>query len=286
MKIIEKKSVTDQCSPELPFHPCIHPEAHQKLARIHLPVAEKCNITCRFCARHTSSCRNNLPGTSRGIMLPHEVLKYLHMQRKIWGKNAVVGISGPGEPLANPETFEVLRMIKTNFPSHPMCLCTNGLLLAEKVQELYDLGLRVLSMTINGVDPKVVKRIQPRVQSGKISLRGETAAVDLIKAQMKGLKAAVQKGMFVKVNTVVAEGINDRQVVVLSKKIADSGAGIMNIVPVIPPHEKSTLNPPDNIKIKKLQNECEKYIPQFRLCRQCRSDASGVPGKIADGGCC
>jgi len=34
----------------------------------------------------------------------------------------VIGIAGPGEPLANPETFEALRLVHEEFPHLIMCL--------------------------------------------------------------------------------------------------------------------------------------------------------------------
>jgi len=286
MKILENSTLTYQSLPELPFHPCIHPVANRTLARIHLPVAKNCNLTCRYCARQHPNRRSNLPGTSHGILCPEEALNYFREQRKIWGNDAVVGISGPGEPLANPETFETLRLIKMNFPSHPLCLCTNGLLLKDRINDLSDMGMRIISITINGIDPKIVKILQPGIKLGKVLLIGETAANYLIKAQMEGLKMAVARNMFVKVNTVVAEGINDGHLMDLARIVADAGAGIMNIMPVIPPHAKSPLKEPDKTKIERLQSDCEKIIPQFRLCRRCRADAAGIPGRISKKGCC
>lgn len=286
MKTRKKRLSADKRSQKLPFHPCIHPAAHRALARIHLPVAKNCNLTCRYCARQHPNRKRDLPGTSHGIMSPEKALNHLREQRKIWGNHAVVGISGPGEPLANPETFETLRLVRTNFPSHPLCLCTNGLLLKDSVYELFDLGLSVISITMNGIDPKIIKMLQPAVNLGKVSLMGETAADKLIRAQTEGLKTAVSEGMFVKINAVVAKGINDGHLTELARAVADAGAGIMNIMPVIPPHAKSPLKPPDWSEIESLRDECEKVVPQFRLCRQCRADAAGVPGRMQKGGCC
>ena len=286
MSMLKKRFLLDKNPNGFPFHPCVHPIANRKLARIHLPVAKNCNLICRYCFRQHPNSKRNLPGTSNGVMSPEQALNHLCRQRKIWGRNAIVGISGPGEPLANPETFETLRLVKTKFRSHPMCLCTNGLLLRDRVDDLYDIGMSVISITINGVNPKIVKILQPGIKLGKVLPLGEKAAICLIKAQMEGLKMAVARNMFVKVNTVVAEEINDGHLMDLARIVADIGAGMMNIMPVIPPHAKSPLKPPDRVKIETLRNECEKVIPQFRLCRQCSSDAAGIPGQMKKGGCC
>jgi len=107
-------------------------------------------------------------------MTPEQALIHLGEQRRIWGENAVIDISGPGEPLANPETFETLGLIKSDYQSHPLCLCTNGFLLKDNVQELLQLGVRVISITINGIDPEVVKILQPWVDLGDVVLMGKT----------------------------------------------------------------------------------------------------------------
>ena len=219
-------------------------------------------------------------------MKPAQALNHLRKQRKIWGDDAVVGISGPGEPLANHETLETLRLIKANFPSQPLCLCTNGFLLKDSVLELHSLGIKVISITINGIDPEVVQILQPCVKLKDVLLMGKAAAINLIEAQITGLKMAVSAGMFVKVNTVLVEGVNDEHVTDLARALARMGAGIMNIVPVVTPHIQTKLAPPNREKIKKLRTECEEYLPQFRLCRQCRSDSAGIPGQINKGGCC
>jgi nitrogen fixation protein NifB len=219
-------------------------------------------------------------------MTPEQALNHIREKRKIWGKKAVVGISGPGEPLANPQTFETLKLIKANYPSHPLCLCTNGFLLKNRFQDLARLNIKVISITLNGIDPEVVEILQPAVKIGDVVLVGKTAASDLIDSQISGLKMAVAAGMFVKINTVIAEGINDAHMITLARFLSEAGAGIMNIMPVTAPNSRSRLIPPDARKLEVLRSECEKYIPQFRLCRQCRSDAAGIPGIIEKRGCC
>jgi nitrogen fixation protein NifB len=218
-------------------------------------------------------------------MTPEQALIHLRKKRRIWGDSAVVGISGPGEPLANPETFETLELIKSDYPSHPLCLCTNGFLLRDKIVELVHLGIRVISITINGIAPEVVGILQPSIDLGDVALMGKTAATELIEAQISGLKMAVAAGIFVKVNTVLVDGINDSHMTILARSLAEAGAGIMNIMPVAPPHSRSGLTPPKRKKVEDLRRECEEYLPQFRLCQQCRSDSVGIPGQDRKGGC-
>ena len=102
---------------------------------------------------------------------------------------------------------------------------------------------------------------------------------------MQGLRMAVAAGIFVKVNTVLIEGINDGHMKVLARSLSEAGAGIMNMMTIVSPHSRSRLIPPNREKVKDLRRECEEYLPQFRLCRQCRSDSVGIPGQVQKGGC-
>jgi nitrogen fixation protein NifB len=69
-----------------------------------------------------------------------------HFGRAIGSVIKVVGIAGPGDPLANDETFEAFLLIKAEFPHLIKCLSTNGLLLPEKIELLQQIGLKSLTV--------------------------------------------------------------------------------------------------------------------------------------------
>ena len=71
----------------------------------------------------------------------------------------MVAIAGPGEPLANEETFETLRLVKEDFPQMQLCLSTNGLLLPEKLDLLDELDVRTVTVTMSAIDPEIGKEI-------------------------------------------------------------------------------------------------------------------------------
>ena len=94
-----------------PFHPCMNNDAHDKVARIHLPIAPECNIQCRFCSRKITphDTKTKCPGRATRILTPAQALEKARAFRKKWGPDSIIGIAGPGDPLANPETFETLE---------------------------------------------------------------------------------------------------------------------------------------------------------------------------------
>lgn len=268
-------------NPELPFHPCLNEQAHDRIARLHLPVAAKCNTRCGYCEREVSPKAAFVvaPGVSASVLSPRQALAKTRDFLDQWGKSSVVGIAGPGEPLANEETLETLRIIGREYPTITLCVCTNGLTLSDHCGELQELGVRHLTVTINGFDPSVVAQIQPIVSKDGRVYEGNRAAEVLIENQTAGLERAIEAGMVVKVNCVVIPEINGAHVVSTARKVRDLGAHVFNPIPLIPRGLFRDLNKPDENYMARLRSLCSNIIPVFHQCKQCRADAEGIPGR-------
>jgi len=266
-----------------PFHPCMNNDAHEKVARIHLPVAPKCNIQCRFCSRKITphDIKTKCPGRTTRILSPKEALKKARGFREKWGRDSIIGIAGPGDPLANPKTFETLNLIRNHFPDAPLCLCTNGLLLPDKIKVLQKLNMHHLSLTVNGVDPEIVQQITPWIIHDNIKVRGLEGAKVLIHHQLEGIRAASNAGMFIKVNTVVVPRINGQHVMKIADTVKEAGANLFNPVPLIPGGSLNNHNRPAGEDMTRIRKSCEKTLPIFYKCKQCRADAEGIPGQEA-----
>ncbi|AKB75969.1 Nitrogenase FeMo-cofactor synthesis FeS core scaffold and assembly protein NifB [Methanosarcina lacustris Z-7289] len=188
----------------------------------------------------------------------------------------VVAIAGPGDPLANDETFETFELIRKEFPEITLCMSTNGLMLPEKLQDMLRVGVSTLTVTVNAIDPEIqAKIVNHIVYHGKV-YRGVEAAEILIKNQLQGIKAAVDAGIVVKVNTVLTPTINDKHVVEIARKLNELGVYIMNVMPLINQGAFADLEPPTAEERKDVQAACEPYVMQMRHCRQCRADAYGL----------
>jgi nitrogen fixation protein NifB len=191
----------------------------------------------------------------------------------------VVGIAGPGEALANEETFESLKLVHERHPELIKCVASNGLYLAERIDDLIKVGVSSVTVTINAFDPQVGAKIYSWVRYHNKTYRGEEGAKILIENQFKGVEAASKKGLIVKVNTVLIPEINADQIEPIAKLAAEKGAILMNIIPMIPLYKFADLKAPECKELEEARAIAEKYLPQFRLCKQCRADACGVPGK-------
>jgi len=258
-------------------HPCYSHEAHFKFARIHLPVAQRCNIQCGYCTRKIDKCEYR-PGVSACIVNAEEALKRVEEARKNYPLK-VVGIAGPGEVLANEESFRTLKLVHERYPELILCIATNGLLLAEKVDELDRLNVKTVTVTINALNPEIGSKIYEWVDYGGKRFSCIEGAKLLIEKQLEGVKASAERGMAVKVNTVLIPGLNNDEVEKIAIEAKKRGAFIMNIIPLIPLHRFKDWRRPSCEELEEARKKAGKHLRVFRLCRQCRADACGIPGK-------
>ena len=265
----------------LETHPCYTEKAHTQFARMHLPVAPKCNIQCNYCNRRFDCTNESRPGVTSEILTPEQAVEKIRYVKERIPYLTVIGIAGPGDPLANEETFRTLALVKEEFPEMSLCLSTNGLMLPKNVDRLKSLGVRFITVTINAIDPEIGSRMYDFVTyEGKV-LRGKEAAKKLIENQLLGVKMASEAGMLVKVNTVMVPEVNAGHIPEIAKKVKQLGAYIVNVIPLIPVPGTNFANmrAPTPKERKTLQDLCEADVRQMRHCRFCRADAVGLLGE-------
>lgn len=258
-------------------HPCYNEKA-KSYARIHIPVAPKCNISCNYCNRKYDCANECRPGVTSIVLSPREALERYKLAKEKIDNLSVVGIAGPGDALANfEETKKSVELIKKYDPEAIFCLSTNGLMLPEYGEELISLGISHVTITMNTIDPMVGSKIYKQINyKGKI-LKGVEAANILLKNQLEGLKYLSSKGALCKINIVLMKGINENHIKDVVKKVKDYGAFMTNIVPHIPVKgsEFEGLPTVKNKQLLSIRKECEDYLKQMKHCQQCRADAAG-----------
>jgi nitrogenase cofactor biosynthesis protein NifB len=268
-KTIEEKTKT---------HPCFNCGA-SNYARIHLPVAPKCNISCNYCLRKFDCPNESRPGVTTKVLTPEEAYeRYLEVDRKV-PNLSVVGIAGPGDALANFEdTKKTLQLIKENNPDITFCISTNGLMLPMYANELVELGVSHVTVTMNAIDPKIGAKVYKYVEYLGIKYIGEQAASILMANQLTGIKMLTSKGIICKVNIVMLKGINDEHIPEVVKKVKELGGTITNIMQLIPVKGSAFENLPlvSNKEIMEMRSACGETMKQMYHCKQCRADAIGT----------
>ncbi len=263
-------------------HPCFSQEAHHKFGRIHLPVAPSCNIQCRYCIRKYDCANESRPGITSKVLTPLEALDRVRTLVERNERLSVIGIAGPGDPLANDTTFETMRAIHREFPELILCISTNGLYLSNRLDELVRSGVKSLTITINAFMPETAEKIYAWVLYKGKRYAGKEAGELILFNQWRGLINAIDAGLIVKVNSVLIPGINDTEIPLIACLAGVKGADIMNIIPLIPQADFECLSRPSREMINRMREECIKYIPQMTHCKQCRADACGIIGEDKD----
>ncbi|MFA9381574.1 MAG: NifB/NifX family molybdenum-iron cluster-binding protein, partial [Acetanaerobacterium sp.] len=218
-------------------------------------------------------------GVTTEILSPQQAYEKYAAVKERMPNLTVVGIAGPGDALANfEETKKTLTLIRAHDKEVLFCLSTNGLMLPMHAQELIDLGVSHVTVTINTVDPAIGAKIYKHVDYMGTRYTGEVGAAILLANQLAGLKYLTARGIVCKVNIVVLRGINDEHIEQVVKKVKELGVYITNIMQLIPVAGSAFEQLPlvSNKEITALRKTCEGHVKQMYHCRQCRADAIGT----------
>ncbi len=262
-------------------HPCYNADAHHQYARMHLPVAPQCNISCNYCNRKFDCVNESRPGVTSEVLTPE-----LASQKFSWVKEnienlSVVGIAGPGDALANWDvTKKSIELIEAKGEDIIFCLSTNGLMLPHYAAELVEMGIKHITVTVNCLDPSIGARLYKVVNYEGKSYTGVAGAELMVENQLKGIAYLVEHGVLVKINIVMVKGINDHHIPEVVKKMKELGVFITNIMPLIPaPGSAFEKFPQTSMKeINEMRDRCQLEMQQMRHCKQCRADAVGLLG--------
>ncbi len=272
----------------LELHPCFNEKVCHQSARIHLPVAPSCNVQCNFCNRKFDCVNECRPGVTSEILSPSQAVSHLGRMKKLCPNLAVAGIAGPGDAFADGDrTMKTLAMIRDEFPDLLLCISTNGLGLPPYVNNLVEIGVKHISITVNAVEPEIGAIIYQWVRGNNNRLlRGYEGADRIISRQLESIDLLKGKGITVKVNTVLLPGINDQHITDIACKMAALNVDILNCIPYLPNPGCvfSDLRAPSSREVSTIRESAGKFLPQMSHCRRCRADSVGLLHRSLDPG--
>jgi len=262
-------------------HPCFNKAEAGNCGRVHLPVAPKCNIQCNYCNRKYDCVNESRPGVTSGVLKPFQAAEYMDKVLEKEPRITVAGIAGPGDPFANPaETLETMRLLNERHPHLLFCLSSNGMGILPYLDDIAALGVSHVTITISAVDPKIGAKIYSWVKDGNVVYRGEQGAQVLLDRQIEAIKGLKERGITVKINSIVIPGVNEDHIVEVARVCSELGADIQNMIPLKPTADTpfSHLSEPSRDMVLPLRKQAEKYIGQMTHCKRCRADAVGLLG--------
>lgn len=268
----ERKSILKTNHEKSMNHPCFYCGAAGN-AKIHLPVALKCNIKCKYCMDGYDCVNESVTKHKSTLLLPQQAAeRFVRAKEKIIGIK-VAGISGPGEPLANfDEVRETFKLIRNADPNVILCISTNGLMLPIYASHLISLGITHVSVTVNAVTPETGAKIYDYITYLGNVYKGEEGANILIQNQMSGISYLSSKGIMVRMNCLLFGGINQHEAADICLMAKECGCVNVNLVRV---NDYLGINqePISMSEYLNIQNECQKIISQFTYSNICNAEA-------------
>lgn len=159
---------------------------------LRISVTDRCNIRCFYCMP-----ADNPLFMERKNLLTFEEIERIARIAVTLGVNKI-RLTG-GEPLVRRDLPKLVQRLAAIPEIIDIGLTTNGILLADFAQELWDAGLRRINVSLDALDPIKFREITRR---------------DSYEHVLAGIKAAQQVGFNpVKINAVSIRGMTEDQIV-------------------------------------------------------------------------
>lgn len=170
---------------------CLKDEYGRTLNYVRISVTDRCNFRCTYC----------MPAGGVECVSHCEILRYEEISRlcsAFWNLGVRKFRFTGGEPLVRKDMVPFLRELKGEFTDMKIALTTNASLLEPYAQELSDIGIHSLNISLDTLD---------REKFAAITRLGNLDSV------ISGIKSAVEAGISnIKLNTVLIRGFNDTEI--------------------------------------------------------------------------
>jgi nitrogen fixation protein NifB len=162
--------------------------------------------------------------------MPAETSSWLTSLQAGGKKITGIELGGPGDVLASwPATQACLQVLHQEVPQTPLSLTCLGLGGAEIYPDLLRFGVSKVTMLVDTVSPETAMKLYAWIRPGKKTIPLAQSAHLLIKEQDETIKSLVHAGIKVVVRTRIQEGVNDLEVALIAKQMAESGVSTMEI---------------------------------------------------------
>jgi len=164
------------------------------LRSLRLSVTDRCNLRCKYCMPEQDY-----------VWLPREdVLTYEEMAT-LTGYFTDLGVDRVrltgGEPLLRRDLPRLIRLLLQNRLVTEIALTTNGILLAEQAEALYEAGLHRVTISLDTLRPERFRQLTRRDEYARV---------------MEGIESVGRAGFTgLKLDTVAIRGFNDDELVAL-----------------------------------------------------------------------
>jgi cyclic pyranopterin phosphate synthase len=168
---------------------------------LRISVTDRCNLRCTYCMPEDVVFMDR-----RELLTFEEIAHFVRVAAPLGIDK--IRLTG-GEPLMRRGLENLVRLLATVPGIKDVGLTTNGLLLADHAQALYDAGLRRINVSLDTLDPGRFREVARR---------------DGLEQVLEGIAAAKKAGFHpIKVNAVSIRGVTDRDAVPLARYAREHG---------------------------------------------------------------
>lgn len=174
-----------------------------RFGRVHtdlrISVTDRCNLRCTYCMPEEVEFQ------PRDELLSfEEIARFARIVARL-GVNKL-RLTG-GEPLLRRDLPTLAAMLVNTPGIHDVAITTNGVLLANQAQALFDAGIRRLNISLDALEAKTFQVIARR---------------DALDQVIAGIEAARSTGFHpIKINAVAMAGVSESQIVRLARFCRD-----------------------------------------------------------------
>ncbi|QDU07277.1 GTP 3',8-cyclase MoaA [Gimesia aquarii] len=172
---------------------------------LRISVTDRCNIRCFYCMPS-----ENVQFVHRSKILSfEEIIRFVRLVVPM-GVNKI-RLTG-GEPLVRRQIPELVKMLSEIPGIDDIGITTNGILLPQYAQELYDAGLRRINISLDALNAKKFEEITRRDDFEKV---------------IEGIQSAHAAGFDpVKINAVSIRNMSEEEIVPFGRLARETGAEI------------------------------------------------------------
>ena len=117
----------------------------RRIDYMRLSVTELCNLRCRYCMPEDGICKKR----HEEMLTEEEMLLAVKTAAKLGVKK--LRITG-GEPLIKPNILSICRKAAQTPGIERVCMTTNGTMLKELAQDLFDAGVKHINISLDTLD--------------------------------------------------------------------------------------------------------------------------------------